>query len=164
MKAALTAERLREVLHYDPETGVFTRAVKRAWNALGSENVLPTHGYLKLGVDGVQYFAHRLAWLHVHGSWPREFIDHMNGCKTDNRIANLREASSRTNCENRHEARSDNVSSGILGVHWSEYHQKWKAQIRVNGRLKHLKYCNSIDEARDVYLNAKRKLHEGCTI
>lgn len=164
MKAALTAERLREVLHYDPETGVFTRKVKRVWNASGSEEATPTHGYLKLGVDGVQYMAHRLAWLHVYGHWPREFIDHINGNRSDNRIANLRDASCRTNNENKRGPRADNVSSGVLGVHWSEYHKKWKAHIRVDGRLKHLKYCRSIDEAHAVYLAAKRKLHAGCTI
>lgn len=164
MKAALTAERLRELLHYDPDTGIFIRKVKSAWNSAGSEGVKPTQGYVYLSVDGCRYRAHRLAWLYVFGRWPREMMDHINGDRADNRICNLREADARVNRQNQHGARSDNLSSGVIGVHWSEYHKKWKAHIRVDGRLQHLKYCSSVEEASAVYLAAKRKLHEGCTI
>lgn len=164
MKPALTAERLREVLHYDPETGVFTRLESKAWNASGSGEVQPCRGYIHLYVDGKRYPAHRLAWLYVYGCWPRDLIDHRNGDRSDNRICNLREADHKLNRENQHCARSDNLSSGVIGVHWSAYHKKWKAHIRVDGRLQHLKYCSSVEEASSVYLAAKRKLHEGCTI
>lgn len=160
----LTAERLRELLSYDPETGVFDRRQKNAWNARGSAGAKTCRGYVILSVDGKRYFAHRLAWLHVYGRWPKQFIDHINGCRGDNRIANLREADCALNLENQRVARSDNQSSGVLGVHWSAYHGKWKAHIRVNGRLRHLKYCSTIEEAQAVYVAAKRRLHAGCTI
>lgn len=157
----LTPARLRELFHYDPETGVFTRLVKTSHNA-GAGSV--TNGYQRLIVDGKRYAAHRLAWLYMTGDWPSAEIDHINGIGADNRFANLRDVGRATNQENLRRARSDNHSSGVLGVHWSEYHKKWKAHIRVDGRLKHLRYCDTKEEAQAVYLDAKRRLHEGCTI
>lgn len=164
LKSDLTAARLREVMSYDPKTGTFERRIHGAWNAKGSAHAKPVRGYVRLHVDGRQYFAHRLAWLYIYGCWPRQWIDHINGVRSDNRIENLREADSLLNRENQHVARSDNQSSGVLGVHWSAYHNKWKAHIRVCGKLRHLKYCATIEEAQSVYVEAKRRLHAGCTI
>lgn len=165
MSKTLTAERLREVLHYDPVTGFLTRKIKLVANASDSENIkLSGRGYIYMHVEGHRYSAHRLAWLHVHGRWPKNMLDHINGNRSDNRISNLREADATLNRENQHAARSDNLSSGVIGVHWSEYHKKWKAHIRVGGRLRHLRYCSTVEEASSVYLAAKRRLHAGCTI
>ena len=91
MLRLLTAERLREQLRYDAETGVFTRRVgsghARAGDMAGS--VLST-GYVRIGIDGAKYTAHCLVWLYVNGVWPDQ-IAHINGNRSDNRIANLRE-------------------------------------------------------------------------
>jgi hypothetical protein len=88
----LTAERLRERLHYDAETGVFTRRVgsghAHAGDMAGSVH---STGYVRIGIDGGKYTAHCLAWLYVHGVWPSDQIDHINRNRSDNRIANLRQ-------------------------------------------------------------------------
>jgi len=164
-KNHLTAERLRELVEYDQATGLFSRKVRVGRRSqLGPISNAPVRGYHYLSVDGTQYPAHRLAWFHVHGVWPNGEIDHMNGDGTDNRIQNLRDVDRRTNGENRHKVRKDSVHSGVIGVTWSEYHKKWKALIRVDGRLRHLKYCATKEEAREVYVQAKRQLHAGCVI
>jgi hypothetical protein len=158
-KADLTAARLRELFHYDPETGQFTR-LGGAPGGTGSNS----NGYLAMYVAGRRYRLHRLAWLYVTGNWPTQLIDHKNGNRSDNRFANLRDVSQSINRENQHAVRSNNLSAGITGVSWCEYHKKYKAHIRVGGRLQHLKYCASAEEARAVYLEAKRRLHPGCTV
>jgi hypothetical protein len=89
----LTAERLREILGYDPETGLFTRLVRtgriRAGEVAGTAH---SRGYRSIVIDGRVYLSHRLAWLYVHGEWPPEQIDHINRNRADNRLVNLRAA------------------------------------------------------------------------
>ena len=105
-KQELTAERLREVLAYDPDTGVFTwKARTSPFSRVNVGDVagnLRRDGYIEICVDGRKHQSHRLAWLYVYGEWPADQIDHINGIRTDNRIANLREAN---NAENHHNLR-----------------------------------------------------------
>lgn len=158
-----SVEDILRMLRYDPATGLVTRPGK-AGRSVCSGELARKNGYLFMSVSGRRYAVHRLAWLCAHGSWPKGQIDHINGVRDDNRAANLRDVTASVNRENQRAARSDNLSSGVLGVHWSEYHGKWKAHIRVAGKLMHLKYCATKDEAFAVYLQAKRALHAGCTI
>lgn len=161
---SVTADRLRQLVHYDPETGKFTRRVSLS-NAVKVGDEAGRHlksGYYFFWVDGKRYAAHRLAWLYIHGQWPVE-IDHRNGIRSDNRIDNLRDVDNSTNSENLRACRSDS-KSGLLGVGWCKHHRKWKARIRVKGRLKHIKYCDTPEEAHAAYIAAKRELHAGCLI
>lgn len=121
-------------------------------------------GRVHVKIGDSAYRAHRIAWLHFYGEWPSDQIDHINGNPSDNRIANLRDVDGSTNRENQRKARTDNLSSGTLGVTWCKHYKKWKASIRVKGVLKHIKYCDSLEAAEAAYLAAKRAMHIGCTI
>jgi hypothetical protein len=161
----LTAERLRELLNYDPETGMFTQRVARRSVQVGhtAGYVSKSLGYRYICVDRVDYLAHRLAWLHVHGEWPADMIDHINGDKADNRIENLRQVNNRLNMQNLRQARRG-TASGLLGVS-RHPGDRWTAGIRLaDGTRKYLGIFDTPEEAHEVYLTAKRKLHEGCTI
>src|SRR4051812_34139236 len=98
---ALTQQRLRELLDYCPETGVFTRRTKKGHERSGDvAGYRDTHGYIKLSVDYKRYYAHRLAWLWITGVWPPQ-IDHINRDRADNRLENLRVATPAQNAANR---------------------------------------------------------------
>ena len=162
----LTAERLRDLLHYDPETGVFTWRIGaskrvRAGDIAGFVNGT---GYWLIGVDGRKYRAHRLAWLWVYGAWPSKDLDHIDGCRNNNRIFNLREATISENRQNQREARSNNKSSGFLGVTHHKQSNAWMARIVINGKTIHLGLFKEPEITHAAYVSAKRKHHPFCTI
>lgn len=152
----LTVDRLRVLFSYDPETGKFVRNHKGKTGSPVSD--LPNKGgYLRVRVDGPHYYAHRLAWLYVNGAWPKRHIDHINGDRSDNRIANLREATPAENHQNR--ALSRKNSSGFTGVFFDKRRKKWIASIGVNRRSKFLGSYSSPEEAAEAYAKAKAKIH-----
>lgn len=169
IKPELTAERLREVLNYDAETGVFTRKLRTARRIKLGEpagSVSKLYGYLTIMVDLRSYKAHRLAWLYVYGKWPDEFIDHIDGNKLNNRISNLRDVSGSTNIQNQRKPHKRN-STGFLGVtvdNRAKNGRKYMAQIVLGGKHKFLGLYETPELAHEAYLNAKRQMHEGCTI
>jgi hypothetical protein len=153
-----TAARLREILHYDPKTGVFRWASPRPKVRVGevAGGISPA-GYLQIYIDRYRYFAHRLAWLYVAGEWPKYEIDHINGNKSDNRFCNLRHATKSDNGRNR--ALYKNNSSGFKGGRWDTARGKWRAEIRVNGQRIHLgRFANPI-HAAVAYRQAALKFH-----
>lgn len=159
----LTATRLRELFHYGPFTGAFTRLQSRGSAAAGPvRGIVHPQGYLRFNVDGKIYFAHRLAWLYVHGVWPAGHVDHINGDPADNRIINLREVTRSMNQQNQRRARADS-STGFLGVR-NYRGGRFKADIWTDGKTKHLGVFDTAEEAHQAYLQAKRELHPGCTI
>lgn len=163
-KADITAQRLRELLHYDPETGVFTWRVRRGGGAVaggicGSPN---SGGYIQIKIDRVLRKAHRLAWLYVHGAWPKADIDHINGVRDDNRLTNLRDVPESTNAQNLLRARKDS-GAGLAGARKNR-DSGWAARIRVGGKERHLGIFATPEEAHAAYIEAKRRLHTGCTI
>lgn len=162
---SLTAERLRELLDYDPETGGFTRKIQThpRWVVGSKSGAQHASGVWQIWADGHLYKGHRLAWLHFYGVWPDHEVDHINGDNTDNRIVNLRDVTSEVNKHNQRRGHSGS-SSKLLGVSWSTAKHKWLSSIVVRRRFIHLGYFDSEDVAHQVYLNAKRKMHEGCTI
>ena len=143
----LTAEQLRSILHYDPATGIFTWKVRTA-NSVKVGAVAgysSVGGYLQIKVCSRLHLAHRLAWLHVYGSWPKDQIDHINRNRSDNRIANLREVSSKQNHQNR--SKPSNNTSGHPGVCWHKRDSKWQATIMHDYKHIHLGYFTDIEAA-----------------
>lgn len=167
--ADLTAARLRELLHYDPLTGIFTRLVRTAPNAQAGR-IAGGHdacGYLNISVDKRVHKAHRLAWLYVYGHWPLHEIDHINGTKDDNRISNLRDVDRTANGRNFVRVTARNKHSGVLGVTFvrSGGLNPWKAAITVSKRRIHIGVYPTIEAAHEAYVEAKRRLHsDGCTL
>ena len=144
---ALTQQRLLSLISYDPETGLFHRLWKSSHKRIGTKT---TRGYLAVGVDRRRYLLHRLAWLAHYGEWPAGEIDHINGNRSDNRIANLRTCTRTENLRNRHRPRSDS-QSGIVGVGWSHQAGKWWAYIDTGtGKRTHLGLFVDKDEAARV--------------
>lgn len=160
----LTAERLREAIEYDPETGDFR------WRIGLSRRVCPgapagfiVDGYRRIGLDGKRYWAARLAWLYVHGVHPTGQIDHIDGDPLNNRISNLRDVSHAVNQQNQRRAHHQN-KLGMLGVVEDKRSGKFLARIFVNGKTKFLGSYRDPAEAQQAYIEAKRALHAGCTI
>lgn len=159
----LTQAKLKEVLRYDADTGEFTRVTFSGNRCAGSARLGPItqkpdeRGYIRIRVYGKKYRAHRLAWLYVHGCFPEQGLDHINGDKLDNRIANLREADQMQNSQNRKPM--EGTSSKLLGVTRYRGANKWRAQIMVSGKKIALGYFDDEHQAYDAYLKAKAELH-----
>lgn len=160
MKAtSLTAERLRQVLHYDPETGKFTWKVtlSRRAPAGAAAGTCDIRGYQIIRLDHTKYRAHRLAWLYVCGVWPTEELDHINRDRSDNRVANLRLASRPENSQNTSPKRSN--TSGRKGVSWHARTGRWRAHLTLNRRGIHLGYFRDINDAIAARKAAEAKYH-----
>lgn len=156
----LTADRLRELLHYDPTTGVFTwragrQGVSHAGAVAGDMN---KRGYWRICIDGRRYMANVLAWLYMTEMWPSLDVDHRNNVRHDNRWKNLRHVTRSVNNQNQQRARTDN-KSGFLGV--SPNRKGWSASITLMRKKVHLGTFPTPEQAHAVYLHAKRQLHEG---
>ena len=154
----LTVSRVREVLHYDPKTGVFTWQKQTGPRAtIGAPaGTINVRGYFEISVDGKKYASHRLAWLYSQGTWPQGEIDHINGLRTDNRLLNLRDVSRPENMQNRVKANRTN-SNGLLGV--SVHGKKWRARIQAGQKVIRLGTYDTAEAAQQAYLQAKRQFH-----
>lgn len=156
----LSQERLKELLNYDPKTGLFTWRVRRGMAVAGSVagNKNQT-GYVHIHVDNKPYKAHRLAWLYVHGSFPADLIDHVNGIRDDNRVANLRPVTYSENVENQVRTRANN-SLGLAGVYdTGSGLKRFRATIRKNGKIAWLKDFSTPEAAHKAYVEKKKELH-----
>lgn len=151
-------DKVREWLSYDPDTGVFRWRVRRGCRAAGQVAGVSKHpGYITIRVDGVIYYAHRLAWAIMTGESPpldRE-IDHIDGERANNRWSNLRLATSRQNKANTGLAVTN--TSGARGVTYRKGRQKWQAQISVDNRCVYLGNFDSLEEAIVARREGERK-------
>ena len=148
MNNRLTQERLKELLSYNPDTGLFT------WNKPGlgrrsngvAGNTQPGE-YTKIKIDYVLYTASRLAFLYMEGYFPEHQVDHINRNRSDNRWVNLRHVTQTCNTINS-TMRSDNTT-GITGVYWYKKDKRWVSIIGIDGKNK---YIGSFTDIKDAVL------------
>jgi len=129
MMSELTQERLKQLLTYNPDTGVFTRNSSRGCAKIGTVTGTLDGGYIRIKIDSKKYLAHRLAVLYMSGSFPEEMTDHINHDKIDNRYVNLRCVSSVENCQN--VPMDSRTKTGVKGVVLIPSWNVWRAQITV---------------------------------
>lgn len=138
---SLTQEKLKEILNYNPETGLFTWACDvgsggriKAGSVAGSKH--KTRGYIVISYKKVRYQAHRLAWIYMTGEIPEEEIDHINHIRSDNRFVNLRGVNKPDNCKNKVMLKSN--TSGVTGVSFDKKTGKWESHISVKNKKVYL--------------------------
>jgi len=151
----LTQEHLKSKLHYDPDTGIF-RWVNSEAHTKANGSVAGWHsgkGMLRISLNSKNYLLHRLAWFYVHGYWPKQ-IDHINGDRGDNRLANLREADNSQNQAN--QAAKPNNKLGIRGIHQRK--GSFIVQLRKKD-IKVRKVFRSLEEAKVFAMNTSLELH-----
>ena len=162
----ITQSELKEILHYDENTGVFTWLIKPCKN-LKIGAIAGTHrpdGYIQIRIKGKLYLAHRLAWLYVFGEFPKNEVDHFNHIKNDNSINNLRDVSGGVNSQNQVKAQKSNKTTGLSGSSFDKRDGVYRASITVNKKYMHIGYFKTAIEAHEAYLIAKRRLHKGNTL
>lgn len=146
----LTQERLQQLLRYSRRTGLFH------WRATGARaGTITSNGYVRIGVDGKQYGAHRLAILYVTGSWPACEVDHRNGVKTDNRWRNLRDVSVSRNQHNRTQPNKGRALP--LGV-TQHSGGRFQAALFAAGKYRYLGLHDTPEQASRAYRRAKKEL------
>ena len=146
-------------MHYNRSTGNFTWLIKpsRRYPVGMRAGSAKPDSRVSIGINRIEYKAHRLAWFYVTGRWPKNEIDHKNGNNADNRFRNLRKATHAQNMRNR-KIQSNNTS-GIKGVYWLKRTKRWKAQISLNRKAIHLGYFSTRTKAARAYAVAAKKYH-----
>lgn len=140
---------------YNKETGRITRKLTKGRGSSGSvAGTIDRHGYRMIAVHGRLYAAHRLAWMLATGNWPKLHIDHINGCKTDNCLSNLRDVTSGRNKVN---ATKSNNKTGYRNV--SAHGKKWRSRINVGGQELRLGTFDTPEQAHAAYLAARSKYY-----
>lgn len=155
----LTQETLKEILHYDPDTGIFTWLISKGTAKKGNVagNICNQRGkkYRTIMINYKTYYAHRLAWLYVYGEFPEKDTDHINGDGLYNRIDNLRCVTESENLRN--SKLSSRNKSGVIGVSWEKLVSKWRVKIGVQGKNICLGFFRDLDEAIKVRKAAEIK-------
>lgn len=150
-------------MHYNPDNGLFTRAVAlrkgcHVGKPVGSPRTVKdcsSRTYINIDVDGKTYSAHRLAVFYMTGEWPKGVVDHKNHNGADNRWNNLREATVSQNAQNKRAKRAN--TSGLKGVSWCRQTQKWKASIFADGRSRTI---GRFADKNDAHLAYRTKAQE----
>ena len=158
MEGLLSCEQLRDVLSYCTETGIFTWKQSRTPVKAGQQaGGISGSGYRRIVIDGRAYQASHLAWLYVHGKWPPAVeMDHKDGDTLNDRIDNLRPATSSQNSANTRKPITN--TSGYKGVTWNRRVGKWQSQIKVGGRSIYLGIYGNAEDAHAAYVAISREL------
>lgn len=154
----ITVDYLKQILNYNPDTGVFTW-IKRTTRAdlLGKKAGSPhSSGYISITIHNKKRLAHRLAWLYMTGTWPTNHIDHIDGDKTNNAFKNLRDVTRSENLHNVYKPKKNNKIN-LLGV--SAHQGKWRMQIMIESNINRISGFKTPEEAHQAYLDAKKKAH-----
>jgi hypothetical protein len=114
------------------------------------------HGYRQGAIDGRMLLGHRVAWALHYGCWPSAHIDHINGDRSDNRIANLREASAAEN--NRNMRKFSSNASGVTGVNYHKRDRRFRAFISIKNKSVHLGNFASLEAASEARRNAEQQM------
>ena len=151
---------LQKELEYSPDNGIFVwKTSRRGRVKIGDEAGSPHKGgYVQIRFFGKDYLAHRIALI-ISGIDLKstDQVDHINGDRADNRLANLRIATRSQNCQNAF-IRKDNIS-GFKGVGFDVKRKKWRARITANKKCKWIGYFDKIEEAHAAYCQAAKELH-----
>jgi hypothetical protein len=157
----ITQEELKRQLHYDPETGIFTRLISNHhFVKVGEEAGCVDNGYIRIVFNGNQFYAHKLAWLYVYNELPKfpvSVIDHIDGNKENNKITNLRKVTHQENILNQ-KIRKNNTS-GIKGVSWHCKRKSWVVRLMINGISKHLGCFKDLQLAELAAIEGRKKYH-----
>lgn len=156
---SITQAELKELLHYDPATGIFIYATRRVGRgAFGAvAGAVKKSGYTEIVLNGKNYQAHRLAWMYMYGEFPPAQIDHIDQRKGNNSIFNLRPATRSENLQNVGRRRDNH--SGHKGVSWHTKTGKWQARIRINNVRLYLGVFTELADAAAAYAAAAARLH-----
>lgn len=152
--SAEAPQRIREILDYDPDSGVFRwRSHGRNTRAGGVAGTVANWGYMLIRLGRKNYRAHRLAWLWVYGEWPSDQLDHINRDRKDNRIANLRKADQSDNFCNK----QGRIPGRLKGT--TKIGTRWRAGITRHSQYHNLGTFDTEQEAHEAYCQAAAKLH-----
>jgi hypothetical protein len=153
----ITQSELKELLHYDPDTGIFTW-INPSKGRKGNPQKIRKDGYCYICIKYKKYLAHRLAWLYVYGKFPEVFIDHINMDKSNNRIENLRLVTYSGNSINK--KLQKNNTSGYKGVTYNKKSKRYMAKIKIQQKEIYLGLFESIENAALAYKKAALKYHK----
>lgn len=148
----ITQEYLKSILEYDLWSGIFKWKISPSKRIrIGSIAGRLCKGYIRIKIDGKEYYAHCLAWLYVYNEYPKypnNEIDHKNTIKSHNWISNLRKANKNQNLHNTN-LRITNTS-GVKGINWNKEKRKWEVRLGVNGKQKHFGFYDDLEIAKNI--------------
>ena len=147
----LTQERLKDLLHYNPDNGHFTwiKTTSPRVKVGAVADIAISHGYKYIGIDKQKYRVHRLAWLYMCGKFPEYYVDHIDGNPLNNALSNLREATHKQNLFN--SKKPIHNTSGYKGVHFHKGTNKWRAVAYVDNYPQHIGLFKTAEKASEAY-------------
>ena len=166
-KNTITPDQLQALLHYDPETGLFTWKIKTCRKVVPGAvaGYIKPEGYTIIRINKIGYRASRLAWLYMTGQHPLNDIDHIDGNPRNNSFNNLRDVTTAGNIQNQRRAHNRNkTGAGFLGVSKLKSTKRWRARICTKGVQTLIGWFDTPEEAHQAYVEAKRRIHNTCTL